>query len=117
MDGLLFTGLFNAVNAALLLLAYVISKPASVPLIPNLPAWLWGIIVLMGALIAFLDFAYFQMIAVGGQISIASPFINLTTIGLTLIVGALFFKEQLSLTNLAGVALGILALYLLTRPA
>jgi multidrug transporter EmrE-like cation transporter len=69
----------------------------------------------LGIAIVFLEFGFILAYRAGWQISTAAIFSN-ATIGIVLIpIGAMFFKENLDMTKLSGIALCVLGLTLINR--
>lgn len=74
----------------------------------------WATIVL-SASIVFLEFGYIYAYRVGWKISAASLVGNISVSCILIFVGLLFFKETISLRQLAGIAVCLAGLFLINK--
>ena len=77
--------------------------------------WSWShfLTVLIGVLFVIANFAYYKLSEMGGQASVLAPLTALYVV-VPVLLGALILKEPLSARKLAGIALAVVAIILLS---
>ncbi len=99
------TGLFVALYAAI---------PGSGPLREALPQLNWTAVAL-AATIALLDLGFLMLYRTGFNLSLGQLITQSAAALLLLILGVAYFRERLSLLNIAGILMCVIGLWLINR--